>query len=97
MRLGPGSVIKEHTDHELSVEEGVARLHIPIVTNSGVTFLLNGSRVVMTAGSVWYLRLSDPHSVVNAGDSARVHMVIDVDAGDWIRGLLGSAAWDNGC
>jgi Aspartyl/Asparaginyl beta-hydroxylase len=89
MRLAPGSVIKEHTDHDLSVDAGVVRLHIPIVTNSGVTFLLNGSRVVMAAGSVWYLRLSDPHSVVNAGDAARVHMVIDADAGDWIRSLLG--------
>lgn len=92
MRLAPGSVIKEHTDHELSVELGFARLHIPIVTNPGVSFVLNGSRVVMEAGSVWYLRLSDPHSVVNAGDTARVHLVIDADANDWIRSLLGSSA-----
>jgi hypothetical protein len=97
MRLAPGSVIKEHTDHDLSAEAGVVRLHIPIVTNSGVTFLLNGSRVVMEAGSVWYLRLSDPHSVVNAGDTARVHMVIDANAGDWIRSLAGSCAQGIGC
>jgi len=97
MRLAPGSVIKEHTDHDLNAEADVVRLHIPIVTNSSVTFLLNGSRVVMEAGSVWYLRLSDPHSVVNAGDTARVHMVIDANAGDWIRFLLGSCVMGNGC
>jgi hypothetical protein len=97
MRLAPGSVIKEHTDHDLDVEAGVVRLHIPIVTNPGVTFLLNGSRVVMEVGSAWYLRLSDPHSVVNAGDTVRVHMVIDADAGDWIRSSIGSAVMGSGC
>ena len=59
MRLTPGSRIKEHTDHDLRVENGAARIHVPVVTNDDVEFYLNGSRVVMTAGSAWYLRLSD--------------------------------------
>jgi quercetin dioxygenase-like cupin family protein len=91
MRLTPGSRIKEHADLDLSVEEGTARIHIPVVTNPGVEFYLNGSRVVMAAGSAWYLRLSDPHSVNNNGDSDRVHMVIDAAANDWLRSLLESA------
>jgi quercetin dioxygenase-like cupin family protein len=91
MRLTPGSRIKEHADLELSVEEGTARIHIPVVTNPGVEFYLNGSRIVMEAGSAWYLRLSDPHSVYNNGDSDRVHMVIDAVANDWLRTLLESA------
>jgi hypothetical protein len=92
MRLTPGSVIKEHTDLELSVEEGTARIHIPVITNAEVEFYLNRSRVVMTAGSAWYLRLSDPHSVVNKGDTDRVHMVIDAAVNDWLRAVLESAA-----
>jgi hypothetical protein len=91
MRLTPGSLIKEHTDLELSVEEGTARIHIPVITNADVAFYLNRSRVVMEAGSAWYLRLSDPHSVHNNGDSDRVHMVIDAVANDWIRAMLESA------
>jgi len=91
MRLTPGSRIKEHADLELSIEEGTARIHIPVVTNAGVEFYLNSSRVVMAAGSAWYLRLSDPHSVHNNGDSDRVHMVIDAVANDWMRGMLESA------
>jgi quercetin dioxygenase-like cupin family protein len=91
MRLTPGSRIKEHADLDLSVEEGTARIHIPVVTNPGVEFYLNGSRVVMEAGSAWYLRLSDPHSVHNSGDSDRVHMVIDAVANDWLRTMLESA------
>ena len=47
MRLGPGSIIKEHRDHDLCFEQGAARLHIPVVTNPDVEFLLNGSRVAL--------------------------------------------------
>ena len=41
MRLAPGSVIKEHHDHDLSFEQGMVRIHIPVVTNEGVDFWLN--------------------------------------------------------
>jgi hypothetical protein len=92
MRLTPGSLIKEHTDLALSVEEGTARIHIPVTTNTGVEFLLNRSRIVMEPGSAWYLRLSDPHSVCNKGANDRVHMVIDAVPNDWLIGLLETAA-----
>ncbi|HEY1473315.1 MAG TPA: aspartyl/asparaginyl beta-hydroxylase domain-containing protein [Pseudolabrys sp.] len=92
MRLSPGSIIKEHTDHDLSAEQGTARIHIPVVTNPGVEFYLNGVRVVLEAGSAWYLRLSDRHSVYNKGDTPRVHLVIDAVVNDWLKSLLESAA-----
>jgi len=91
MRLTPGSVIKEHTDLELSFEEGTVRIHVPVVTNAGVEFYLNRSRVVLDAGSCWYLRLSDPHSVANRGSSDRVHMVIDAEVDDWMTHILKTA------
>ncbi len=92
MRLTPGSIIKEHTDLELSVEEGTARIHVPVVTNDRVEFYLNRSRIVLEAGSAWYLRLSDPHSVINRGDADRVHLVVDAVANDWIEALFETAA-----
>jgi hypothetical protein len=92
MRLSPGSRIKEHNDHELSVEEGTLRIHIPVVTSASVEFYLNRSRVIMEAGNAWYLRLSDPHSVANNGATDRVHLVIDALVNDWIRGVLDRAA-----
>jgi hypothetical protein len=88
MRLTPGSVIKEHNDLELSFEEGTVRIHVPVVTNADVEFYLNRSRVVLDAGSAWYLRLSDPHSVVNRGSSDRVHMVIDAEVNRWVADIL---------
>ncbi len=88
MRLAPGSRIKEHRDHDLCFEDGVVRLHIPVVTNAGVDFRLNGERCVMPAGSAWYLRLSDPHSVANRGETERVHLVIDAEVNGWLAALF---------
>lgn len=88
MRLAGGSVIKEHRDGDLAFEQGTVRLHVPVITNPRVDFRLNGSRVVMAAGSTWYLRLSDPHSVTNRGETDRVHLVIDAVANDWLGAEL---------
>lgn len=77
MKLTPGSVIKEHRDHDLAFESGAVRIHVPVTTNPAVDFRLNGSRLDLREGTTWYLRLSDPHSVVNGGEEDRVHLVID--------------------
>ncbi len=91
MRLGPGSCIKEHTDLDLSFEDGTVRIHVPVTTNDGVEFLINRERVVLEAGSCWYLRLSDPHAVANRGTTARVHLVIDAEVNDRLEALFESA------
>ncbi len=88
MRLTPGSIIKEHTDLDLGVESGTARIHIPVTTNPGVEFLLNRQRVEMKAGEAWYLRLGDPHAVANRGTTDRVHLVLDLIANDWLTGFF---------
>jgi len=90
MRLAAGSVIKEHEDFELDVADGYARIHIPVLTNPQVDFRLNGERVTMAPGEAWYLRLADRHSVVNGGETARVHLVLDLVVNDWLlRQLAG--------
>ena len=92
MRLTPGSIIKEHEDVALSFEDRTVRLHIPVVTNDAVDFRLNGERVVLEAGSCWYLRLSDPHSVANRGTEDRVHLVVDAEVNDWVGHTFAEAA-----
>lgn len=91
LRLTPGSMIKEHTDHEYTGDDGTVRIHIPVVTNPDVVFLLNGTRVVMDAGSAWVLRLNDPHSVANNGATDRVHMLVDLTMDDRLAAMLGAA------
>ena len=92
MRLTPGSAINEHSDPDLSAEQGTARLHVPIVTNPEVDFRVNQRRVDMVPGELWYVRLSDPHSVTNRGCTDRVHLVIDATINPWLSDLLNSAA-----
>jgi hypothetical protein len=92
MRLTPGSVIKEHRDLDLDDAHGAARVHVPITTNSGVEFRLNGRAVAMASGEAWRLRLSDPHSVANRGTTDRVHLVLDLELNDWLSALLTQAA-----
>ena len=91
MRLGPGASVKEHVDPDLDVAQGAVRFHIPIATNPHVRFVLNGRRVVMEPGSVWYLRLSDPHSVANDGATERVHLVVDALVNPWVEALFAAA------
>ena len=91
MRLAAGSTIKEHEDLDLGIEDGQARIHIPITTNPDVDFRLNGRRIVMEPGSAWYLRLSDPHAVENRGAADRVHLVVDMFANDWLLGVFRQA------
>jgi hypothetical protein len=91
LRLTPGSIIKEHTDHEYTGDDGTLRIHIPIVTNPDVQFLLNGTRVIMEAGSAWVLRLKDPHSVANNGATDRVHMLVDLTMDDRLAAMLREA------
>lgn len=92
LRLKTGSVIKEHRDHELGFEDGEVRLHIPVITNPEVEFVLNQVRVVMNEGECWYLNVNQPHRVANRGTADRVHLVIDCVVNDWLRNLLLSAA-----
>ena len=87
MKLSAGSQIKEHTDYDLSFENGTVRIHIPIITHDKVEFYLNNKRVIMQEGECWYLRLSDPHRVVNNG-ADRVHMVLDMKVNLWLQGIF---------
>lgn len=90
MSLGPGSTIREHRDPDLDGggDGAVVRLHVPLATHPAVRFLLNGTPVPLAAGECWFLRLTDPHSVVNPGPAERVHLVLDAALNPWLRRLL---------
>lgn len=86
MKLTAGSEIKEHRDYDL--DEGEVRVHIPVFTNEHVSFFVNNKKVEMKEGECWYLRLSDPHRVINAGETDRVHLVMDLKVNDWLSQLF---------
>lgn len=91
LNLKAGADIKPHRDHELAFEKGEARLHFPIVTNPEVEFYVEDIRVDMPPGTCWYINANLVHHVHNKGTTDRIHLVIDCQVNDWLRGLFDRA------
>jgi Aspartyl/Asparaginyl beta-hydroxylase len=101
MRLAPGGELSRHadiTDRQAGVEAWqLARLHIPLRSPPACVFMQWDARgVVLTAhlaeGAVYYLDRRKPHAVRNLGTKERIHLVVDVIGGPWLRELLERAA-----
>lgn len=94
-RLEAGATLQEHTDPQLDLGlRNQVRLHVPIVTSEDVDFRLNGRPVPMRPGELWYMRLSDPHSVTNRWTRERIHLSIDVVWNPWLQDLIERGAGD---
>ncbi len=91
MRLKAGAEIKPHRDHELSIEFGEARLHLPIHTSDAVSFFVNHKKIPMRAGELWYFNADQVHEVYNHGDEDRINLVIDCTVNDWLRAQIQQA------
>lgn len=91
LALGPRATITEHCDYWLSFDEGEVRLHVPIITDRDVDFVLDGRPVVLGAGECWYLNFNLPHRVANRSSRRRVHLVVDCVVDEWLRGQFTAA------
>jgi quercetin dioxygenase-like cupin family protein len=94
LQLAPGSQIHEHRDNRLAYEFGALRLHVPIRTSAGVDFIVDGERLEMQGGELWYANFNLPHSVNNNGEESRVHLVIDLTRNEWTDDLFRRAGYD---
>lgn len=97
LRLEGGAVVKEHRDPTLGlqIEKSVIRLTIPIISNNEVEFYLNEEIVPMQPGECWYLRLTDPHRIVNRGAGERINMTIDMIPNAWVKDTIYQAWLDS--
>jgi hypothetical protein len=86
--LPPSGHIKDHFDFHTSFQFGLVRLHIPILTNPGVAFIIDGQRMNWTPGELWYGDFSRVHSVKNDGETVRVHIVMDILINDFLLSLF---------
>ena len=78
LTLPPGGVIGEHFDLNTNFQSGLLRLHIPLVTDPDVVFVIDGVRCRWDAGALYYGDFSRLHHVENHSQITRVHLVIDV-------------------
>jgi hypothetical protein len=88
-RLEPGARIKIHADSIYDEHPEFARIHIPIVTNPDVEFILAEERLMLEPGHAWFTDVAFPHSVWNGGSQSRVHLVVDCLCNDWLERAMG--------
>lgn len=93
MQLAAGGHIGRHRDRQYGWALPILRLHVPIVTDAEVEFLLAGRRIDMQPGELWYLDTTQEHEVTNRGTTDRVHLVIDLVNGPELRAQLGPTTW----
>jgi hypothetical protein len=89
----PGGDIPPHRDMVGNVGFGGLRLHVPIITNDKVNFIVDSKKVNMGVGELWALDTSYMHSVTNFGPTNRIHLVMDVIVNEWVENLLPPKNW----
>jgi len=88
LQLAPGKQIFWHRDFWHSVDSKIIRLHIPIVTSPKVGFQIGHQDCIWQPGELWYGDFTFPHRLQNAGNEARIHLVIDLHNDAALRALL---------
>ena len=82
IKLPAKKSIATHIDsgHHL---QNCERIHLPVITDQNVKFIINGVVYPMPAGVVCRINNNVSHSVENKSDNDRVHLVMDfVNRGD---------------
>ena len=74
--LPPGAIISPHRD--LGILTLVHRLHAPIVTHKAVKFIISGQSFFLEEGKLYDLNNVVVHSVENASDVMRIHLLVDM-------------------
>jgi quercetin dioxygenase-like cupin family protein len=93
MTLAAGGRILPHVDPGGGFEDGVARLHVPIITDPRVLFHIDGETIHFSAGQTWYMNANCTHAVDNDSEIERIHLVIDCIPNDWLRQVFIDAGW----
>ena len=67
------------------------RIHIPVITNPGVSFSCGPETVHMAEGECWMFDNFRWHTVQNNGTEQRVHLVLDTVGGERLHELVEAA------
>jgi quercetin dioxygenase-like cupin family protein len=76
-RLPPGKSILPHSDTH-GAPSYYDRYHVCLTTNPGVRVVAGGECPVMVPGDVWWFDHTAVHEAHNAGDTPRIHLVVDI-------------------
>lgn len=88
MQLLPGENIYWHYDPDESLDRKHIRLHVPVFTHDRIQFQIGHEDCRWQAGDLWYGDFTFPHRLYNAGDSQRVHLVMDFESNSDIKSIF---------
>lgn len=74
--LPSGTKIKRH--HDIRILSHIHRLHVPIMTNDDVRFIIDNVDYSLAEGVLYELNNVVEHSVRNDGEEVRVHLLVDM-------------------
>lgn len=77
MKLAAGAEVATHVDFNYHWYSRV-RIHIPIITNTKVTFYCADQKIHMSGGESWIFNSWRRHRVTNESAEDRVHLVVDL-------------------
>jgi Aspartyl/Asparaginyl beta-hydroxylase len=91
-RMGPGGVIRPHRDANPAAR-WPHKVHVPLCTNEGVVFSVDGVDCRMAEGEAVELNNMGLHAVENRGKSDRIHLIfeyydVDQPTPDWVDSQL---------
>ena len=81
VKLKANSNITPHVDTGDSLTNS-KRTHIPIITNSDVTFTVGGETKHLKEGEIWEINNTREHSVDNNSNIDRIHLLMDYKISD---------------
>lgn len=90
-RMAPGGVIHPHRD-ENPAAKWPHKIHVPLQTNEGVTFYVDGTGYRFKEGEAVEVNNMGVHGVENRGDTDRIHLIfeyydLDQPEPEWLTAL----------
>ena len=95
-RMAPGGIIHPHRD-ENPAAKWPHKIHVPLVTNEGVTFFVDGNQYHFAEGEAVEVNNMGLHAVENRGTTDRIHLIfeyydLDQPEPQWLAQLAGVGA-----
>lgn len=75
-KIAPGGVIYPHADSKAHAEY-YSRFHVVLQSSEGVRFRCGNEWAYWETGSVFWMRNSIEHEVINESNSDRIHLIVD--------------------
>lgn len=90
-RMPAGGIIKPHRD-EFPAAKWPHKIHVPLKTNAGVTFFVDGKPYHFPEGEAVEVNNMAVHAVENRGPGDRIHLIfeyydLDQPSPAWVDGL----------